>query len=283
MDQNVAVVTGANSGLGKVTATHLARAGWQVVLACRNPERGQRAVDEIRAATGSEALQLVQLDLASYDSVRAAAAAIDASVPRIDALVNNAGYLPGERQLAADGIELSFLVNHLSVFLFTRLLLDACRRAPAARIVSLSSEVHRLVKIPWDDLGFEQRYGPYYAYSVGKLGNVMFTHELARRLAAESGNKVTANAVHPGYIASEFGDDSHWYIRTGIKLVRPLLLTPEQGAQTQIHAATAPELEGVTGKYLKAKKIARPSRYSQIESECARLWEVSSALTGLEA
>jgi NAD(P)-dependent dehydrogenase (short-subunit alcohol dehydrogenase family) len=279
----VAVVTGANSGIGKVTARHLAGLGATVVLACRNPQRAEAARREIAAATGSDRLHVVLLDLASFASVREAARDIAITFPKVHVLINNAGYLPGRREVSAIGIEQSFLVNYLSPFLLTNLLLPALQTAEEGRIINISSAVHRLVKIPWDDLACARRYGPYYAYSIGKLGNVMFTHELARRLAHDGSSRVTVNALHPGYIASGFGDHTHWYIRLLIRSVRPLLSSPERGAALPIYLATAPQLRGVTGNYFKGGRIGRASRYSQDPAECDRLWRLSCALTGLEA
>jgi NAD(P)-dependent dehydrogenase (short-subunit alcohol dehydrogenase family) len=278
-----AVITGANAGLGRVSALALARVGASVVMACRNQARGEAARDAIIAESGNQDVRLVQLDLASFDSVRRAADDIRESVPRVDILMNNAGYLPGSRELSPIGVELSFFVNHLSPFLLTNLLLPAVEAAPEGRIINVSSDIHKIVKIPWDDLACARRYGPYYAYSIGKLGNVMFTHELVRRFTERGVAHITANSLHPGYIASEFGDDTHWWLSALIKLVRPLLLTPEQGARTQIHMAMSPSVKGVTGQYFKGCRVNRASRYSHDDRLCRRLWELSSELTKLES
>jgi len=279
--QKVSVVTGANSGIGLITARALADRGDRVLMACRSEARGNEARAEVVERTGNPDVEVVRLDLASLASVRAAAAEIVRRAPALDCLVNNAGYLPGARRVTDLGVEESFLVNHLGPFLLTNLLIDALAASPAARVVNVSSEVHRLVAMPFDDLAFEKRYGAYYTYSVGKLGNVMFTHELARRLDAAGRTNIDVNALHPGYIASHFGGSSRPYIRFGIRLARPFLMTPEQGARGQIRLATDPDLAGTTGRYFKGRRPSRPSRHSRDAAACARLWDVSAELTGL--
>jgi NAD(P)-dependent dehydrogenase (short-subunit alcohol dehydrogenase family) len=275
------MVTGANSGIGKMTARALAAAGFTTVLMCRSATRAAQAREEIRRDVPGAELRVLLADLADLEQVRRLAERFGEQFDRLDVLVNNAGYLPGARELASPRFEKSFCVNHLAAFLLTALLLPRIKAAPAGRIVTVSSELHRLVKIPWDDLTFARRYGPYYAYCVGKLGNVMFTHELARRLAAEGCRSVTANALHPGYIRSEFGDDTHWYLRLAIRASRPFLLSPERAARTSIYLATAPEVAGISGKYFKACREARPSAYSRQPEACKRLWDLSAELTAL--
>jgi NAD(P)-dependent dehydrogenase (short-subunit alcohol dehydrogenase family) len=278
----IAVVTGANSGLGKVTARELAGAGFKTILACRSRQRGETAAEEIMDEVPAAELQVVQVDLSDLEQVRRVAQEIKELAPHLDVLINNAGYLPAERVLVAPGIEQSFCANHLGPFLLTDLLLDSLKAAPAGRIVNVSSEFHRLARIPFDDLAFERRYGSYYAYNVAKLANLMATHELARRLQTENRSKLTVNACHPGFIRSGFGDDTHWFLRLGIKATRPFLMSAERGARTQIYLATSPEVATISGKYFKSRRIAKPSRYSRDATACKRLWDVSAELTGLD-
>ena len=281
MNSKVAMVTGATSGIGRVTARELARRGYAVVLACRNPRLAEETSEEIRRETGNDNIHILVGDFASLNQVRQLATRFGGLFNRLDILVNNAGYLPGPREITPEGLEKSFCVNYLSHFLLTNLLHEFLMRSSSARIINLSSVLHRWAKIPWDDLQFLRSYGKYRAYSIAKLANVMFTHELAKRLSKSQTPNITVNAVHPGSVASSFGSDSRAY-KVIIIMLRPFLLTPEQGAEGLIYLATAAEVEGVSGKYFQGKNQAQPSRYSLQDHSCQRLWEVSEKLTQLQ-
>ena len=272
----VIVITGASAGIGKVTALELARAGAQVWLACRSKERTQPVLDEIERATG-RAPGFLTLDLTSLASVRAAAAAYLALKQPLHLLVNNAG-LAGQRGLTQDGFELTFGVNHLGHFLFTHLLLDTIKESAPARIVNVASASHYQAKkgIPWDRL--RQRTRGLTAmdeYAVSKLANVLFTRELARRLY---GTGVTTYALHPGVIASEIWRKVPWPIRP---VMRAFMKSTEEGAQTSLYCATAPELAEQSGRYYDDRKEKRPSRVALDDALAAELWDRSLEMCGL--
>lgn len=276
----IAVVTGATSGIGLVTARELARMGATVIVMARSRERGESTREAIVAQTGNKAVELVLADFASLAAVRGGAEQILARHGRIDVLVNNAGIYMGERRLSADGYELTFAVNHLAPFLLTHLLLDALRASPTARVVTVSSQAHTSGRGRFDDVGTERGYSGLQAYSESKLANVLFTYELARRL---EGSGVTANCLHPGGVRTNFASGAKGLFALAFNLVKPFLRTPEQGAQTSIYLAASPEVEGVTGMYFVDRR-ARPSAPRSYDRGLqARLWALSEELTGVRA
>ena len=200
LNGKTAIITGANTGIGLETAVDFAKRNSRVILACRNKEKGETAVVEVKKRSGNENVVFVQLDLSSLESVRAFSSKVLASEPRIDILVNNAGVMACPYAKTDDGFETQFGVNHLAPFLLTHLLLDRIREAPSARIVNLSSLAYYNGKINFDDLNSEQSYSAYAAYNQSKLANILFTRSLAQRL---EGTKVTVNALHPGMVRTE--------------------------------------------------------------------------------
>lgn len=282
MQGKTVLITGGNTGIGKQTAIALARMGAQVTITSRNPDKGQAAVTDIRRESGSQAVECMRLDLASLASIRSFAAEFLATHPRLDVLVNNAGLTLGERSETMDGFETTFGVNHLGTFALTGLLLDRLKQSAPARIVVLSSDAHKgaLRGLDFDDLHARRKYSGMGAYCRSKLANLLFTLELAERL---QGTGVTVNAVHPGVVATEFagGDDVKGLFARLVKLSHVFSLTPEQGARTSVHVASAPEVEGVTGKYFVRSKQARPTRNALDKQAALRLWEVSEQLTGV--
>lgn len=272
------LITGGNAGIGKETAVALARMGADVVIVSRNHARGEAAVAEIRQRSGSQRVSMLQADMASMQSIRALADAFKAGHGRLDVLVNNAGALHYERHETADGLEMTFGVNHIGYFLLTHLLQDLLKATPGARIVNVSSEAHRMGRVNFDDLNSTRSYGAYPAYGTSKLMNLLFTYELARRL---EGTGVTVNALHPGVIASGFGSGGNLFWRVGFALVRPFMQSAEGGARTSIFLASSPEVEGVTGKYFIRCKPRRSSAASYDQATARRLWEVSEQICGL--
>lgn len=273
----VCVVTGANSGIGKETALALAGKGATVVLVCRSESRGTDALNDIKAQTGNDAVSLVVADFSSQRQVREAAAAILGKHDRLDVLVNNAGVTPWERRVTDEnGLELIFAVNHLAPFLLTNLLLDLLKSSAPARIVTVSSGAHRRVPLNFDDLQNEQRYVPFDVYSQSKLANVYFTYELARRLE-DTG--VTVNCLHPGVVSTALFRHLPRFLGLAVKLARPLLLTPAQGADTVIYLAAAPEVAEVSGRFFERREAVESSPVSYDVAAAQRLWEVSEALT----
>lgn len=276
MKGKVCVVTGANSGLGKVSATELARMGAHVVMVCRNLEKAEAARDEIRRETGTEALDLLQADLASLDSVRRVAGEINANYPRVDVLMNNAGLFSNERKKTADGFEVMFGVNHLAPFLLTNLLLEKLKKSGKARVVTVASGAHRIGKLDFDDLNHEKSFSGLRAYGTSKLENILFTRELARRI---EGSDVTANCCHPGAVDTGIAFEDHPLFAS---FMRFFLVSPQKGARTQIWLASSDEAAACNGMYFIKCKPNRGSRASRDMEAALRLWEESARLVGLE-
>jgi len=273
MKGKTVLVTGANQGIGKATALALAQQGADVVIHSRNPEKGRAALNDVQAASRGGKAELLVADFASLADVRRAAAEFRAKHKRLDVLVNNAGLIVPERHLTIDGLEETFAVNHLAPFLLTMELLDLLKASTPARIVNVSSEAHRGAKMHWEDLQFANGgYKSFRAYGQSKLANVLFTYELARRL---DGTGVTANVLHPGVVASGFGQTYSGALSFVIGLAKPFMLTNEQGARTSVHVASSPEVEGVTGKYFSKCHAVRSNRVSYDEASQRKLWSLS--------
>jgi NAD(P)-dependent dehydrogenase (short-subunit alcohol dehydrogenase family) len=273
------IVTGANTGIGKVTARELARAGAHVLLACRSQSKTAAVIEEIRREVPAANIEYVSLDLADLSSVRACAEAILARNIPIHGLINNAG-LAGGRGLTKDGFELTFGTNHLGHYLFTRLLLDRLKQAGSARIVNVASASHYQAKgIDWDALNKPTRsVTGLREYAQSKLSNVLFTKELARRL---EGTGVTTYAVHPGVVATDVWRRMPAPVRWVIK---KFMITPEKGAEASLRCATAPELASQTGRYYDVGgKEKAPNRLADDVELARTLWTKSAEWTGLTA
>ena len=242
MNGKTVLVTGANQGIGKASAIALARLGARVILLARNAEKGKAALAEVQAASPNRDADLVVADLSSQMDIRRAAAEVRSRTSRLDVLLNNAGLYVPERHETPDGFEETFGVNHLGPFLLTHELLDLLKSSAPARIVTVSSEAHRGASMAWDDLQYAtHRYRGFKVYGQSKLANILFTYELARRL---EGTGVTANTLHPGVIASGFGQTYPGALSFMVKIARPFLLTSEEGARTSVHLASSPEVLG---------------------------------------
>ena len=272
------LVTGGTGGIGRATASGLAAMGATVTIAGRDLAQAEDTAREICAATGARVDVLVA-DMSDQSDVRRLAAEALDRLPRIDVLVNNVGGFWNTRQLTADGLELTFAVNHLAPFLLTNLLLDRLKQSAPARVVTVASHAHAQGRIDFEDLQGERSYSGARAYNQSKLANVLFTYELARRL---HGSGVTANALHPGVVNTAFGaEDPSGTQRLLVPLLRPFMKSPAQGAATSIRLASAPELEGVTGRYFSKGLPKRSSPRSRDEDVAARLWQVSADLVEL--
>lgn len=274
----VCVVTGASGGIGKQVALGLARQGARVVIVSHSKERALKAVDEVVHTSLNPHVDLVVGDLSTNDGVRAAAAEIDRRYGQLHVLVNNAGLLIGKRTLTADGLDKTFALNHLAYFHLTNLLVDKIKASAPARIISTASSAHRLGRIDWENLQGERRYSQWGAYGTSKLMNILFAIELARRL---EGTGVTSNAVHPGFVRSEFARTASPIIRALVRAGMVGALNVEKGARTTLWAATAPELSGTSGKYMARSALATPRATALDEAAQQRLWEVSEKLAGL--
>lgn len=274
----VCLITGGTSGIGRATALGLARQGAHVVIVGRDRERGAAAVDQIKQQSRNDQIDLVLADLSSQASIRQLADQVLERYERLHVLLNNAGAIYTQRGTSVDGIERTFALDHLAYFLLTNVLLDRIRSSAPARIINVSSDAHRMGTIRFDDLQRERRYRGFGAYGQAKLANVLFTYELARRLR---GTDVTVNAVHPGTIASGFGQNNGLLFNSFFAIMRPFFKTPEQGAQTSIYLASSPDVAGVTGKYFSDCKPVRSNQESYNNEVAARLWQISAEMTGL--
>jgi len=268
------LVTGATTGIGRVTALELGRAGAEVILVARDRDKADATLADLKAAGAPPAHALLG-DLSLLSSVRTLAGEVRGKFDRIDVLVNNAGAIFSSRALTAEGFERTFALNHLSYFLLTQLLLD--RIPKGGRIVNVSSEAHKPAKVDFDDLQLERRYTAFGAYCLSKLMNLLFTFELARRVHERG---ITANAAHPGPVASNFGRSNRGFFGSLFALAAPFMLTPEKGARTQIWLASSPDVEGVTGKYFAKCKEKRPSARALDEATQKRLWDVTAQRVG---
>jgi retinol dehydrogenase 12 len=283
LDGQVAVITGGNSGIGKETAVELAAMGAHVVIAARNPTKATAAVAEIRRRVPGATVEHLPVDLASFASVRAFAKECTSRFDHLDALVNNAGLTVSKRTVTEDGHETQFQVNHLSHYLLTRLLHDQLAAAPAARVVNVSSTGHTFARdgLDFDDLDWERRrYRGFLVYCATKLANVLFTRELARRL---DDTKITANAVHPGFVGSNFAREGDMGVAIGLVMlaVRPFAISSAKGAHTSVYLASSPDVDGITGQYFYQCKVVKPSNAALDDTAAARLWDVSAEMTGL--
>jgi NAD(P)-dependent dehydrogenase (short-subunit alcohol dehydrogenase family) len=284
LNEKVAIVTGANSGIGYVAARELARKGATVVLACRSPERGAAALERLQQEVPEADARFIPLDLADLEKVGAFAAQVFGEYDRLDVLVNNAGVMIPPESRTAQGHELQFGVNHLGHFALTGLLLPLIRRTRGARVVNVSSMAHRGGKMAFDDLNWESRsYGAVAAYGQSKLANLLFTSELARRLE-DAGVDATSVAAHPGWTATNLQQHSLL-----VRLFNPLFgMKPDQGALPTLFAATADEVEANDyigpGGFMEMsgypKKVGTNARARSAE-DAARLWQLSEEMTGV--
>lgn len=281
LQNQIVLVTGATSGIGKVTATELARMGAHVVLLARDAAKAEATQREIKAAVGHDKIDVLLADLSDLEQVRRAAAEFNVRYPRLDVLVNNAGLVFGsQRQLSADGNELGLATNHLGPFLLTALLLDKLRASPAARVVNLASMAYQMAKPNLADIQSERSYGAMRVYGNTKLYNIMFTQELARRLRAHGIANVSTNALHPGVVATNFGASAGGWLSTLAQLGRPFMISVEKGAETSIFLASAPEVAATSGGFFDKKKAVAVRSSFNTPDHARQLWQLSEQLTG---
>jgi NAD(P)-dependent dehydrogenase (short-subunit alcohol dehydrogenase family) len=275
MQGKVCLITGATGGIGLVTAQVLAQQGAKVVLVSRSAEKCAAVAAQIKAATGNQDVTYIAGDLSRMSQVRGVAEQFLAGYDRLDVLVNNAGALFTTRQVTAEGYEMTMALNHLNYFYLTALLRDRLLASAPARIVNVSSDAHKGGSINFDDLMSTKKYSAFGAYAMSKLANVLFTYELARRLE-DSG--VTANALHPGFVASNFGRSNGGMMGAIMPVFQLFAISPDKGAETTIYLAASPEVAGVTGKYFAKKQAVKSSGASYDEAAQRRLWEMSEQL-----
>jgi NAD(P)-dependent dehydrogenase (short-subunit alcohol dehydrogenase family) len=280
MSGKTCLVTGATSGIGKETALRLAMLGATVIIVARDAARGAAAGEEIRRRVPLAQVETMTADLSSLAQVRRLAGEVQARCDRLDVLVNNAGVISMRRQLTADGLETTFATNHLGPFLLANLLRGLLERSAPARVVTVSSAAHQQVRtIPWDDLPRGAQAGQGQAYPLSKLLNILFTLELAKRLA---GTGVTANCLHPGFVRTALGRDVGGVLGTAVRLVARFRPGPATGARTSVYLASSPEVAAVTGGYFVRCELAEPSALARDTQAAARLWTLSAELAGLD-
>jgi retinol dehydrogenase 12 len=279
MSGTTCLVTGATSGIGKETALRLAMLGATVVIVARDAARGAAAGAEITDRVPPAQVEVMTADLSSLAQVRRLAGDVLGRHGRLDVLVNNAGLISPRRELTADGLETTFATNHLGPFLLTSLLRGLLERSAPARVVTVSSAAHKQVSaIPWEDLPCGAQSGQGQAYPVSKLLNILFTTELARRLA---GAGVTANCLHPGFVRTGLGRDVTGVLGAVLPLILRLRPGPSAGARTPVYLASSPDVTGVTGGYFVNCKPATPSALAKDTRAAARLWTLSEDLADL--
>src|SRR6266436_618139 len=280
MQGKVCLLTGATSGIGKATALGLAQMGATMVMVSRDRARGEAAQSEIKTKSGNNAVDLLIADLSSQQSIRQLAENFKRNYTQLHVLINNAGVFMLRRRTTVDGLEMTFAVDYLAPFLLTNLLLDVLKASAPARIVNVSSNSHEAGYIKLDDLQAEHNYRSMRAYGQAKLAVVLFTYELARRL---QGTGVTANCLHPGFVATNIGQNGVGPVgRSIVKLIFSRLgISPEEGAKTSLYLASSPEIVGVTGKYFAKSIPIRSAPISYDETLQRQLWEESAKLVNL--
>ena len=273
------VVTGPTSGIGKGTALSLASDGARVILVARNPDKCASVAQQIRDAGGAEPISVIA-DLSLLSEAKRAADEILALDLPVHILVNNAGLVNKSRRLTSEGLEETMAVNYFAPFAMTLNLLPALRRADRARIVNVTSNSYAIARLDFDDLTFERRYWMLGPYSVSKLGNIYFSRELARRL---EGTNITVNAAHPGLIFTNLGlgNNSHFAKKLIGGIWRLFAKDESEGHLCIVWAATAPELEGVSGQYIADSKVTQPKAVALRDEAARRLWDVSESTTGV--
>jgi retinol dehydrogenase 12 len=270
------VVTGATSGIGEVTARELALLGAHVFIIGRNPEKTKSTADTINRLGVGQVLPMVG-DLSKKVDIRRLAKDIQQQTDHLDVLVNNAGAFFVKREVSVDGFEMSFALNHMNYFLLTILLLDLLKSSAPSRVINVSSMAHASGQVNFNDLQSEKRFSGWQTYSNTKLMNVLFTYELSRKL---EGTNVTANALHPGFVASNFGKSNGGLFKPLFALSQMAAISPEEGAKTSIYLASSPDLQGVTGKYFTKCESVKSAPQSYDTQVAAKLWQVSEQLAG---
>ena len=280
MQGKTVLISGATNGIGKQSALELAQMGAQVVIIGRNKAKTDETLREIQSASGNKDVHALIADLSSMAEVRRVADNFKKQFSRLDVLLNNAGGVFSSRQETVDGYEMTFALNHLSYFLLTNLLLDMLKASAPSRIVNVSSDAHRMSPLNFDDLQNKSSYsmGGFRAYSQSKLMNIMFTYDLARRLASTG---VTVNALHPGVVDTGFGKNNKGLMNVVLSVVSLFTMKAKEGAKTNVYLASSPEVDGVTGKYFDKCKPTQSTPVSYDEAVQKRLWDISEQLTGI--
>ena len=278
MKCKVVVITGGTSGIGEVAAETLAQMGARIILVARNKSRADATLVRLRRSGPGVAHSVYFADLSRLAEMKRLAAEIADREPRIDILINNAGALFGTRRLTEDGLEYTFAVNHMSYFVVTKGLRDRLLASGGARIINTASAAHQRATLDFDDLQSTKNFRAMTAYGRSKLCNILFTRQLARSL---QGTDVTANCLHPGFVATRFADESGGLISRFAWLAKFFAISPAEGAQTIIYLASSPEVANVTGQYFYRCRPTTPSAPALDDRAALALWERSAALTDM--
>ena len=279
MQGKVIAITGATSGIGQVAAEKLAAMGARIVQVARSKPRGEAALSRLRSLAPGVEHAIHYADLSRLSEMKRVAAEIAQAEPRIDVLINNAGAVFSKRQVTEDGLELTFALNHMSYFVLTHLLLDTLKASAPSRVISTASDAHRGYKLDLDDLQSAKKYQGFPVYGRSKLANILFTRELARRLA---GSGITANSLHPGFVRTRYGDESGGMLALGIRFAKLFAISPQKGAETIVYLASSPEVAGTTGQYFYKCRLHAPTRAGQDDAAATRLWTESVRLAGFD-
>jgi NAD(P)-dependent dehydrogenase (short-subunit alcohol dehydrogenase family) len=272
------VITGATSGIGEVAARELAQQGARVVLIARDRGRGEQTLQQLEKIAPGRNHVAHYANLSRLAEMRRVAEVIADTEERIDVLINNAGAVFSARQVTGDALEMTFATNHIAYFVVTHLLLGRLKATAGARIVSTASHAHKRAKLDFNDLQSEKHFSGFGMYERSKLMNILFTRELARRL---EGTGVTANCLHPGFVATRFAEGGSGLVSAVVRGAKTFALTPEEGAETLVYLASAPEVATVSGKYFYQCKEVEPSAEARKGADARRLWDVSLQLAGL--
>jgi NAD(P)-dependent dehydrogenase (short-subunit alcohol dehydrogenase family) len=275
MSGKVVVITGATSGIGLVAAEVLAEMGARMVLVARDPGRAEEALESLREEGPGVTHSVHYADLSRIPEMKRVAGEIAAAEPRIDVLINNAGALFGTRQVTPDGLEMTFATNHMAYFVVTLGLAERLQGTPGARVVNTSSDAHKPRRLDFDDLQSAKRYRGFPVYGRSKLCNILFTRELARRWR---GTGVTVNCLHPGFVATRFGDGSGGFFERVVGVAKHFAITPAKGAETIIHLASSDAVAKVSGAYFYKCREAESSEAAQDDEAAKRLWDESVRL-----
>ena len=276
MQGKTVIITGATSGIGEVAAVRLAGQGARIVFTARDEGRAGDTMAALNKANPNGGHAFHMADLSRLSEMKRMGAEL-AREPQIDVLLNNAGALFNKRQETEDGLEMTFALNHMAYFVITNLLLGKLKSG--ARIVTVASNAHRGAKLDFDDLQCRRGYVGFPVYSKSKLCNILFNRELARRIA---GSGVTANSLHPGFVATRFGDNSGGLMRTVLKVAKPLgAISPEEGAKTMVYLASSPAVAGTSGEYFYECKPATPTAEARNDEDAKKLWQISEQIAGL--
>ena len=280
MKGKVVVITGGTSGIGEVAARRLAVMGARIVLVARDAARGQESLARLAQSGAGVTHSIYYGDLSRISETKRVAAEIAAAEPRIDVLINNAGALFGTRQVTADNLEQTFATNHMAYFALTMGLRESLFAASPARVVSTASAAHQGYTLDFDDLQAAKGYSAIKAYGRSKLCNILFTRELARRW---SGKGVTANCLHPGFVASRFGDGSGGLLSRVVRVAKVFAISPEKGAQTIVYLASSSDVGAISGEYFYKCRPATPTAGGRDDAAAKRLWMESAEIAGIES